>query len=609
MRTGLLCVLLGWCLPVIAAASSTPSIQDMAAMPRWQALLHINPGATLRDRHKSYVDDKHFFFADNGASDPQAELQASIKALKPADSPARCRFPARYRFIAGQLGWQDPAPFAQCPDYLQWRQAVHAKRAVLVFPASYLNSPSSMFGHTLLRLDQGDDDAVWLSWAVNFGAVTTGKDNSLLYIYRGLAGGYPGRFNLVPYVKKIQEYSHMENRDMWEYTLDLTPQQIDWMIDHLWELKDINFDYYFFDENCSFRLLELVEVARPGADLLDGLRLAEVPVNTVRTLDQKGFVTARHYRPSKAVEMDVLRRRLSRDQQALARRLADDPSLANGDAFTSASQGEQAIMAELAYRYLRLIHRKEARTEEVAGRSFALLTLMNKLPATEPPVPAHVEAPEKGHGTQMRAVAGGQHESDDFGELTYRFTYHDLLDNAYGFLRGAQIEGLGMTLRSTESGAAKLQDLDVVSIRSLAPRDRFIKPISWDVKGGIERAWAGRYRLARYVQGGAGASWRLGALQPYLLGSLRVENNSEFSSFVTPGAGVESGILYHRGAWQGQLGTIGHYFTNGEYRYTSQLAVQWALTRQQGLRAVFERDDWQGGGEDEFKLQWRWYID
>ena len=36
------------------------------------------------------------------------------------------------------------------------------------------------------------------------------------------------------------------------------------MLQHIWELRDIVFDYYFFDENCSMRLLELLDVARPG---------------------------------------------------------------------------------------------------------------------------------------------------------------------------------------------------------------------------------------------------------------------------------------------------------------------------------------------------------
>lgn len=606
MRTGLLCVLLCWIVPALAANS----LPELANSPRWQALMHINPGATLRDRGRSYIDDDSYFLADNGKQDPLAELTATVAALEPAAAPARCRFPARYRFLAEHLDWQHASPFGHCEAYSEWRSAVQASRVVLVFPAAYLNSPSSMFGHTLLRLDQGKDSAVWLSWAVNFGAVSTGADNSLFYIYRGLAGGYPGRFALVPYVQKIQEYSHMENRDMWEYTLDLDQQEIDWLIEHLWELKDINFDYYFFDENCSFRLLELVEVARPDSRLLTELRFAEVPVNTIRALDERGLVSGRHYRPSKAVELDNLRRSMTPAQQVLARRLADAPALLESDDFQRAAPRDQALMVTTAYRYLRLQNRKGARDPKVAKDSFTLLTKMNQLPPVDVPVTENPEPPESGHGTQMLALSGGQRDGEwDFGELSYRLTYHNLLDNGYGFLRGAQIEGMGLTLRSTESGDPKLEALDVVSIRSLAPRNRFSKPLSWYVEGGLERAWAGRRRLVRFVQGGAGGSWAIGNWQPYLLTSLRMENNSEFGTFLTPGAGLDAGLLYQRGNWQWQVGSVGHYFTNDTYRHTSELAVQWAFARQHGLRASLSREGWRGDGVNEFKLQWRWYFD
>src|SRR5690606_27193502 len=157
-----------------------------------------------------------------------------------------------------------------------------------------------------LRLDRDGTDSVWMSWAVNFGAMVDASDNSIFYIYRGLAGGYPGYFSIVPYVTKIQDYAHLENRDMWEYPLTLDTDEMNWLVEHLWELKDTRFEYYFFDENCSFRLLELMEVARPGTGLLDDFRFAEVPVNTVRNMHAAGLVEGRVYRPSKAVELNHL---------------------------------------------------------------------------------------------------------------------------------------------------------------------------------------------------------------------------------------------------------------------------------------------------------------
>ncbi len=59
-----------------------------------------------------------------------------------------------------------------------------------------------MFGHTLLRIDQADvqaDKTSLLSYAINFGAYIEGSDNSILYAWKGLMGGYPGLFALVPY--------------------------------------------------------------------------------------------------------------------------------------------------------------------------------------------------------------------------------------------------------------------------------------------------------------------------------------------------------------------------------------------------------------------------
>jgi hypothetical protein len=131
MRTGLFCVLLCWIAPALAANSS-PSLVDLAASSRWQALMHVNPGATLRDRGRSYIDDDNYFLADNGKDDVLAELRATAAALEPAEAPERCRFPARYRFLAGHFNWQDDAPFAHCEDYSEWRAAVQASRAVLV---------------------------------------------------------------------------------------------------------------------------------------------------------------------------------------------------------------------------------------------------------------------------------------------------------------------------------------------------------------------------------------------------------------------------------------------------------------------------------------------
>jgi len=63
----------------------------------------------------------------------------------------------------------------------------------LIFPAAYLNNPSSMYGHTLLRIDARDQDEKTrlLAYAINY-AANTDETNGILFALNGLIGGYTG---------------------------------------------------------------------------------------------------------------------------------------------------------------------------------------------------------------------------------------------------------------------------------------------------------------------------------------------------------------------------------------------------------------------------------
>lgn len=308
------------CSPLLAAPTVPEArLQQLAADPYWIALGHYERGKL--GGWRSYVDDERFFLADNGESHPDAELAATLKALYASpslgDKHAQCVYPARTRWLRQQLQLDD-LPQPQCGEYDNWYRDINPHSAVLVFPAAYLNSPSSMFGHTLLRIDQADvtsNNTALLSYALNFGAYIEGMDNSILYAWKGLMGGYPGLFALVPYREKLAEYSRLENRDLWEYKLNLTPEETGRMVEHVWELKQVRFDYYFFDENCSFRLLELMEIARPGIELTEQFPLTAIPTDTVRAVEERRADRA-HRLPAVAREGTARPRRTARPCRA-----------------------------------------------------------------------------------------------------------------------------------------------------------------------------------------------------------------------------------------------------------------------------------------------------
>ena len=297
----------------IAALQEQATQQHLWKDQEWLNLLHYEGNGESPDDYENPIRDKIFFLAKNGKKSAEAELIATLAGFydteKKDDENAQCRFVARLKWLQQKLDIRpDTLPGVQCIKYLEWREHVQPKQVTLVFPTYHLNSPSSMFGHTLLRLDPEIDkgESKWLSVSISFGANAPEEDGSMLYAWRGLVGGYPGEFITDHYYKKIQEYNKMEHRDIWEYRLNLTPVETERMVEHIWELQEINFDYYFFDDNCSYRLLELLEVARPGINLTDEFIVTAIPIDTVKTIHKAGMIKNTDYRPANATVLSYM---------------------------------------------------------------------------------------------------------------------------------------------------------------------------------------------------------------------------------------------------------------------------------------------------------------
>ena len=561
--------------------------------PHWHNLMHYEP-AGWASGVESQVDGAAFFLAPNGKRDPRAELLATIEALlgpiTEAGTHPQCRFMARRQWLGEQLpGFGAALPEIDCPEYAQWREQLGAERVTLIFPAYYLNSPSSMFGHTLLRLDPADgpDWSEWLSFAVNFGAEVNPDDNSLFYALKGLAGGYSGQFAVEPYYRKIKEYNQIDNRDIWEYPLNLSPAETDRMVRHLWELRDIDFAYFFFDENCSYRVLELLEVARPGIDLTSGFTISAIPVDTVRAVLAADLVRGSHFRPSKARELERRLARLPAGRRAQVLALQADPGRLDSPAFQALPPSVQAQLVEAAYTHLRYTQTGRPRDKDAAARSFALLGAMrahaDNLPAADPPPPP--APPEASHASRRASLGFLQRDEQRHATLALRLAFHSLEEYAQGFLPGAQINLGQLTLRSDPRQAVKLERLDLVDIFSLSPRDEFFRPWSWRIRTGLERQPTGaRDELVAHVDGGAGQAWSpwSGNLS-YMLVTARAEYNRGFRQHWMPAMGIALGSLQRAGRIGLRVEAGSEKFANGQTRHRLEARQQVQLGGRQAL--------------------------
>ena len=282
-----------------------------------------------------------------------------------------------------------------------------------------------MFGHTFLRFDRAgqDEHTRLLSYAVNYGAVT-GADNGVLFALYGLTGGYPGTYSIMPYHQLVRKYTDFENRDIWEYRLNLSAAEVRRLLEHLWELRGQYADYYFFDENCSYQLLFLLDVARPGSGLTDRFPLHAIPVDTVRAvLGQNDMLAGTVFRPSSRTRIEHGLAALMPPERALVQRVADGALAPDAAELESLAPARRAAVLELAAELVTYRMRTAAQTrDQAARRAWRLLAARSRIvvEARPPPVPAPAVRPDRGHRSARVGGGVGARDGRWFQSLSVR---------------------------------------------------------------------------------------------------------------------------------------------------------------------------------------------
>src|SRR5690554_3728823 len=423
-----------WLACLFASSSTLATTDNLHEHPAWLTLGHYHPDR-FGSGHTSQADDPAFFLSENGKTSPKAELHATLAAIQQpggGDDHARCRFPARDAWLRDQLDL--PATPVDCPAFTEWAETLNTEKVTLVFAASYLNSPSSMFGHTFLRLDppQDDDEAdLLLANTISYAADAAEHDNELLFAYRGIFGGYPGITAIKPYYEMIRLYNDIEHRDLWEYTLNLTQPEVDTLLAHTWEIQDKNFDYYFFDENCAYRLLALIDAARPGTDLLGEVSTHAIPSDTVRWVRDAGLVENIRYRPSAATAVAHSLNSLPPEHRTIAAAVANGYVEVNGPELSQLDRHQRAQILDATYDYVR--YQSEADNwprNYAAPLSHQLLVARSRIDGADelPGVPEPAIRDDRGRDTFRLSLGSGQMAHSEFTQLTLRPAYHDVLD-------------------------------------------------------------------------------------------------------------------------------------------------------------------------------------
>lgn len=542
----------------------------LAEHRQWSTLLHYR---SVIGGYESFVDSPAFFLAPEGKTDPRAELHATLKAffLPPEDYPPQlnaeiafdpakehpqCRFGARYAWLKEQLKFdQERLPEVKCVEFESWKESIGARSATLIFAGAYVNNPASMFGHTFLRLDRSErgHGSNLTSYAVNY-AAQPWSTNPFIYTTLGLTGGFDAYFSVLPFYLQTREYSDFENRELWEYELLFTADELARMVAHIWEIQPYSLDYYYFDENCSFHLLSLMEVARPSLELTRQFLLWAIPADTLRAaIEADDLVGERLHRPSKRSIMMAKRVRLSSAETKHAAKLGQNPNASELKAIASLPVERQAAILEAAHALWTL---RDFPEKDTVGWSQQLLVARGALKhISEPITPAPPSPPEIGHATTRVGLYGGLlTDNIPFLQLEFRPALHDLAAPDVGYDEFSQIEFLNTRVRGTLNNdklEVYLQGLNVINILSLAPFDSWNPAWSWGIDTGLVRIQKDTCPdhgcLAYELDVGFGGSLKLGPLAIYMLLGGEVVAGPVFENWFRVGFGPSAGLRLRMG--------------------------------------------------------------
>lgn len=474
--------------------------QDLAFSKEWLQLLHMRK--TLLGNYESSVRGEGFFISPEGSNNPLAEYQATEKAMFGSDpklaKQIQCSFLARRDFFLRHGPPEYQEQIQKCEFSEDWLKRLNSTKMTLVFASAYLSSAPSSFGHTFLKLQnpQNEQGKDLLNYGINFAARTDQAEGALYALY-GLTGVFPGSFAMLPYHQMIKDYTHLEGRDLWEYELNLTEEEVRRILYHLLELDRVYFEYYFLDDNCSYALLKLLEIGRPGLELVDEEEFFVIPLDTVKVA--MPLVSEIHYRPSIATEWQQRQKTLSKEQNDQLLSLHEKTSLEDlqkldTETLTAAqyfvslkSYENQAQWRDLNF----LISRERAK------RGKEQIPFQVERPKTSPDQSPHSSAVELG-------FLDHQKSSGLFG---FRFAFHDQLSRNEGVSPFSHLEVLSFQLQFQTLDQILIRHYRLLETISTESISAYEKPTSWGFSAGGNATPLAPTRLRNQITGRLGYSF------------------------------------------------------------------------------------------------------
>ena len=447
---------------------------DQGRIPQeWIKLLHYEKQRD--DSFESLIKDSEFFAYNHGSIDPDHELKSNLTLFK-VDPNYPCKFPARAKFIANHFSLN----YNLCENVEAWKKQVSAERISYVLVGQYASTPASAFGHSFI-IFKNSKKPVNLNLSLNYAAEMPPIVGGYDYITKGITGGFHGIFDLEPLYIKLQEYSAIENREMWAYDLNFNSYELDQFLNHIWELTNQTKEsYYFLNGNCAVSLYNALAAIHPGLEFIDSHRVYVLPVETINKLEpisiQKTFIPSLREKIRQSYDF------LNSDEKESFTQFLDDKDL------ISKSNSIKGNELELQYfEFLKTKREGQLTAKEEKSYENALVKRSKLGPAKmeitfKETTPPHLSIP-----TWRIGLGLNRNDQNTFSNLIFSLASHRLLQSESGYLPYSEITLLETKIASLKPNNYFLDELTLFSLKNFTPRINFDPNYSWTAKAQISR--------------------------------------------------------------------------------------------------------------------------
>ena len=400
-------------------------------------------------------------------------------------------------------------------------------------------------------------------------------------------GGYQGHYSIEPYYKKLKEYSDLEQRDIWEYTLNLTQEEIDRLVLHIFEIRYFYADYFFLSENCSYNILWLIDIAKKDSSLINSFNFKAIPIDTVRAVISKNLIKKSTYRPSQRKKILALSETIKKNRSALEFAKSREHNLTK---IENLNREDKIASLELAIALLKI---RGSDKKEYILKARSRLGKIEREKIIQPP------SPESGHLSAKSSISYSDKSSLKIGA---KVSYHDIYDSDYGYIAGGYISFFDTRVEYRDK-KLKVDKIDFLRIKSYAPQDSIFKPISWEVATGGKRIF--NNKLNSYLKAGGGITLGDDILYGYTTITPTIYYRGDDKESIS----INSGLLYNPSKYL-KFGIIAldEWFRDKKSIREFEPFITYSFDQKRALNLRYNYRDIDGLEERELSLSWFWYY-